>query len=191
MEATSKCRRYRKGVLSPTNTTMHRCYACKNISSSCSLYHNVSSSNLGHDQKSREDCGICCPVKKIGTKWFKHGHLDSGNKNGNSVSRSSPSMALPSSLPSRYNKRAVLCGVSYTKRKFRLKGTINDIGNMRELLIKNFKFPIECIRVLTGILLKLLSDYHNCCLNLLSIDLDFTHKMLFRLYYIEIEGKFS
>ncbi|KAK7252307.1 hypothetical protein RIF29_36156 [Crotalaria pallida] len=151
MEVTSKCRRYRKGV----------CYACKNISSSqpsgeakvtcrcCSICNNISSAISGHE-KSREDCGICCQVKKIGSKWFKHGYLDSGNKKGYLVmSKSSPAVAFPSSLPRRYNKRAVLCGVSYTKRKFRLKGTINDISNMRELLSKNFKFPNECIRVLT------------------------------------------
>ncbi|MED6185270.1 hypothetical protein PIB30_055447 [Stylosanthes scabra] len=54
-----------------------------------------------------------------------------------------------SSFPGRHRKRAVLCGVSYTKMKLKLKGTINDTNNMRELLIKNFKFPNECIRVLT------------------------------------------
>ncbi|KAJ1402232.1 Caspase-like domain superfamily [Sesbania bispinosa] len=70
-------------------------------------------------------------------------------KKGNLLS--GPSVAPNSSivLPSRYNKRAVLCGVSYSKKKFKLKGAINDINNMRELLIKNFKFPNECIRVLT------------------------------------------
>lgn len=173
MEATSKYRRYRKGVSSPTSTTttMHGCYACKNVSGShhpsgeakpssigcccCFLCHSViSNPTLGHDKSREHFCGMCRPVKKIGTKLFKLGHLDnSNNKNGNLLGRSpSPSMAFPSSisLPSRYNKRAVLCGVSYTKRKFRLKGTINDIANMRELLVKNFKFPNECIRVLTG-----------------------------------------
>ena len=177
MEATLKCRRYSKVVSSPTDTTMHRCYACKNISSSqpsgeakftcrwckaeclvpsrtnqyqCSICHNICNSTLGHE-KSREVCGICSQVKKIGTKLFKHGHQDSTNKSGNLPSRPPPSVTFSSPFPSRHNKRAVLCGVSYTKRKFRLKGTINDINNMREMLIKNFKFPNECIRVLTGI----------------------------------------
>jgi hypothetical protein len=76
-------------------------------------------------------------------------------------SSSSPSVFFPSPLPRRYNKRAVLCGVSYTKRKFRLKGTINDTINMKELLIKNFKFPIECIRVLTGMTINFILYYRN------------------------------
>lgn len=151
MEATSKYRRYKKGVLSPTiSTSMHGdCYACKNISSSqtsgetkvsckgcCCFLCNVCNSKV--------DCGIDCPVKKIGTKLLRLGHLDKSNRNGNLLAKpSSPSIAFSSALPIRYNKRAVLCGVSYTKRKFRLKGTINDISNMKELLVKNFKFPNE------------------------------------------------
>ncbi|KAL2615422.1 hypothetical protein AAZV13_08G065600 [Glycine max] len=182
MEATSKCRGYKKGVLFPTSTSMHGCYASKNISISqpngeakaicmgckeechclmpsrttlhrCSVCLKVSNSTLGpHGLK--KECAICRPVKKIGAKLLKLGDLGSSKKNGNLLSGSllppsmpSSSLALPST--SRYNKRAVLCGVSYRKRKFRLKGTINDISNMKELLIKNFKFPKECIRVLT------------------------------------------
>ncbi|KAK3185056.1 hypothetical protein Dsin_032342 [Dipteronia sinensis] len=50
---------------------------------------------------------------------------------------------------SRPNKRAVLCGVTYNKRKYRLKGTINDVKNMRDMLIINFKFQENGIIVLT------------------------------------------
>ncbi|MCI67525.1 metacaspase-1, partial [Trifolium medium] len=32
------------------------------------------------------------------------------------------------------NKRAVLCGVSYSRRRYRLKGTVNDVVNMNSLL---------------------------------------------------------
>ncbi|XP_020222153.1 metacaspase-1 isoform X1 [Cajanus cajan] len=169
MEDKSKYRRYRKGVSSPTSTCMHGSYASKNISTSqsngeakvacksckpeclcCCVCLNVSSSTLG-SQSSKKDSGICRPVRKIGAKLFKLGDLGSSNKNVNLLSGPfSPSMPSFSALPStsRYNKRAVLCGVSY-KRKLRLKGTMNDIRNMKELLIKNFKFPKDCIRVLT------------------------------------------
>ncbi|KAK7401158.1 hypothetical protein VNO78_12477 [Psophocarpus tetragonolobus] len=177
MEATSKCTRYRKGDLSLTNTSMHGFYALKTIpnnpngeakvtcrvckaechclmpsrtnSHSCSACLNVSNSTLRPHKK---ECGICRPVKKIGTKLFKLGDLGSSNKNGNLLSGSLyPSMPSSSALPStsRYNKRAVLCGVSYRRRKFRLKGTINDVSNMKDLMMKKFKFPEECIRVLT------------------------------------------
>ncbi|XP_059446493.1 metacaspase-1-like [Corylus avellana] len=46
-------------------------------------------------------------------------------------------------------KRAVLCGVTYRNRKFRLKGTVNDVKSMRDLLINRFGYSQECIRVLT------------------------------------------
>lgn len=47
-------------------------------------------------------------------------------------------------------KRALLCGVVYSKQKFRLKGTFNDVNNMRQLLVEHFKFPSSSIRILTG-----------------------------------------
>ncbi|XP_027348656.1 metacaspase-1-like [Abrus precatorius] len=164
MEDTSKRGRYKKSVLSSTTSSMHGCYTCKKICGShhsllpsktnsccCCVCLNVSNSTLGHG-RSKEACGICRPVRKIGAKLFKLGHVDSSNIKDNLLSWSlDPPMPSSSALPRtrRHNKRAVLCGVSYRRWKFRLKGTINDISNMRELLIKNFKFPNECIRVLT------------------------------------------
>ncbi|KAE8721804.1 Metacaspase-2 [Hibiscus syriacus] len=50
----------------------------------------------------------------------------------------------------RWNKRAVLCGITYNNLKeLRLKGSINDVKNMKELLITKFGYPSDCIRVLT------------------------------------------
>ncbi|XP_050210265.1 metacaspase-1-like [Mercurialis annua] len=46
-------------------------------------------------------------------------------------------------------KRAVLCGVTYDSTKHKLKGTISDVKHMRDFLINNFKFPKDCIRLLT------------------------------------------
>ncbi|KAK8529761.1 hypothetical protein V6N13_102663 [Hibiscus sabdariffa] len=65
-----------------------------------------------------------------------------------------PSLSLqPSafySTATRSSKRAVLCGITYNNLKeLRLKGSINDVKNMRELLITTFGYPSECIRVLT------------------------------------------
>ncbi|KAJ1434932.1 Caspase-like domain superfamily [Sesbania bispinosa] len=60
---------------------------------------------------------------------------------------SPPLTAAPSS--SRPRKRAVLCGVTYSKRRFSLKGTINDVINMKTLLLNKFNFQMESIRVLT------------------------------------------
>ncbi|KAK6945744.1 hypothetical protein RJ641_013288 [Dillenia turbinata] len=52
-----------------------------------------------------------------------------------------------SSLP---KKRALLCGVSYKNmRKYRLKGSINDVTSMKKVLIESFKFPVDSIRILS------------------------------------------
>nr|XP_048337318.1 metacaspase-1-like isoform X2 [Ziziphus jujuba var. spinosa] len=49
----------------------------------------------------------------------------------------------------RSNKRALLCVVTYNTRKYRLKGTVNDVINMKELLINQFHYPPESIRLMT------------------------------------------
>lgn len=59
----------------------------------------------------------------------------------------SGSIRLSESSP---RKRAVLCGVTYRKRKYKLKGTINDVKNMKQLLIVSFGFLEQNILVLTG-----------------------------------------
>ncbi|KAE8677845.1 UDP-glycosyltransferase 85A2-like [Hibiscus syriacus] len=47
------------------------------------------------------------------------------------------------------DKRAVLCGVSYKKWKYKLKGTINDVFNMKNLLIEQYKYEEENMLLLT------------------------------------------
>ncbi|KAK7302531.1 hypothetical protein RJT34_13423 [Clitoria ternatea] len=69
------------------------------------------------------------------------------NTNGLSLRKLLSSSTASSSPPS--NKRAVLCGVTYGKRKFKLEGTVNDVNNIKRLLLDKFQFPIQCIRVLT------------------------------------------
>ncbi|KAK7246745.1 hypothetical protein RIF29_41615 [Crotalaria pallida] len=104
-------------------------------------YYSSSQPLLPSYDQSREDSS--------GAKLFKHVHWDNANRNGTSASKSYLSTTSSSSLSSTRNKLAVLCGVTYGKRKFSLEGTINDVLNMKELLVKNFKFPIDCIRILT------------------------------------------
>ncbi|KAJ1396506.1 Nucleic acid-binding, OB-fold [Sesbania bispinosa] len=58
-------------------------------------------------------------------------------------------LSSPPSTASRPRKRAVLCGVTYRQRRFSLKGTINDVTNMKSLLLNKFNFQMESIRVLT------------------------------------------
>ncbi|XP_027339134.1 metacaspase-1-like isoform X2 [Abrus precatorius] len=128
-EATLTCTGCKQEFLVPSATTTYRCYKCQGVSYSFSRY-----------EQSREDGG---------SKLFKHDQLNNANANGVLLSRLSPSIGSSSPLSTDRNKRAVLCGVIYRNRKFKLEGTINDIVNMQSLLVDKFKFPIECIRVLT------------------------------------------
>lgn len=61
-----------------------------------------------------------------------------------------PLWNLPPSYPRvQGRKRAVLIGVSYTSRRYELRGTVNDVNCMRYLLCERFGFPKECVLVLT------------------------------------------
>lgn len=118
-----------------TNTTAFRCNNCNSVSYSVS----------GSD-KSRKDSRV---------KSSKHDQPNNANTNGALLSRYSLSAGSSSSFSKPWNKRAVICGVTYGKRKFKLEGTINDVSNMECLLVGIFKFPTDCIRILTGICLSL------------------------------------
>ena len=47
-------------------------------------------------------------------------------------------------------KRALLCGVTYDKQKYKLKGTNYDVTQMQEFLMTRFKFPSASIHILAG-----------------------------------------
>ncbi|KAL2537009.1 Metacaspase-1 [Forsythia ovata] len=91
---------------------------------------------------------------KIITEAKGIGHLFGRRSSGND----SPYTASPSSSqhfcvsisgrPPR-GKRAFLCGVSYKKQKFRLRGAINDVHSMRDFLVEQFNFPLDSILILS------------------------------------------
>ncbi|KAJ6691144.1 hypothetical protein OIU74_015772 [Salix koriyanagi] len=93
-----------------------------------------------------------CRIQKLLVKaWEKiSDDLKISRKKPESLNKMpSPSEIWRSSPGTRTaTKRALLIGVTY-KRKYMLKGTINDVKSMRELLIKNFGFKEENILVLT------------------------------------------
>ncbi|TYG81544.1 hypothetical protein ES288_D01G013300v1 [Gossypium darwinii] len=103
---------------------------------------------------SREQGKIIPPL--IGKSMEKLRKLLLGNTqrlSGSSGSSSSPPSKLcaldhsVNQLPAK--KRAVLCGVSYKKWKYKLKGTINDVMNMKTLLTQTYGFLERNILVLT------------------------------------------
>jgi metacaspase-1 len=121
--ACSDCRRE---LLVPSKTTTNRCYECEAARKSISGF-----------TPSREN--------SLGAKLFNQDQLRNASTNASGHSSSLLSTARIG------NKRAVLCGVTYSRRRYMLKGTVNDVANMKKLLVNNFAFPIESIRILTGI----------------------------------------
>jgi len=130
-EDTLVCSGCKHEFIVPIFPNAYRCYRCEAVSKSCSSVSEQSSKDRGS---------------------FKRDHqLNNYNSytNGTLPRRLSSSSSLSFSSPS--HKRAVICGVTYGKRTFKLEGTINDVNNMKNLLLGKFKFPNECIRVLSGI----------------------------------------
>lgn len=61
----------------------------------------------------------------------------------------SPLLNRSRTPPGRPRKRALLIGVSYKKFKYKLKGTLNDVANMRDFQINNLSFQQNNVLVLT------------------------------------------
>ncbi|KAK6136491.1 hypothetical protein DH2020_029787 [Rehmannia glutinosa] len=72
--------------------------------------------------------------------------FSNSNNQHRQIGSPSPSIITPEPLPR--GKRAFLCGVTYKKQKFELKGTAHDVKNMRDLLVEQFSFRKESILIL-------------------------------------------
>ncbi|KAJ7968229.1 Metacaspase-1 [Quillaja saponaria] len=113
----------------PPFASQHRCLVC----------HTVNTSIHGDGLLGQDQGRHCRTMKR-----FKDGfHVIRQNQ------RPSQLGSYSSSQEQHINKRELLCGVSYRENKKRLKGTINDVKYMKELLINRFHFPRDHIRVLT------------------------------------------
>lgn len=71
----------------------------------------------------------------------------------------------PQSLRPSYHvygsKRAVLCGIRYHGKSYRLKGSVNDVKCMKYFLIKEFGFLSDSILMLTGVPIYFLLTFKN------------------------------
>ncbi|KAJ7968219.1 Metacaspase-1 [Quillaja saponaria] len=121
----------------PPHAIQHRCLVC----------HTVNTSIHG-DGLQGQDQGRHRSISKL----FKDGCNVIRQKQ-----MPSDISSCSSSQEQHINKRALLCGVTYRKKKLRLKGPSNDVKNMKELLVKRFHFPNDQdhIRVLTVLKMKL------------------------------------
>ncbi|CAN4107964.1 unnamed protein product [Withania somnifera] len=75
--------------------------------------------------------------------------INSSRKNSPSPSPSvGPRLSLIFTKPPPSGKRALLCGVTYKKEKFRLRGTLYDVHSMRDVLVRKFNFTDDSILIL-------------------------------------------
>ncbi|PHT30025.1 Metacaspase-1 [Capsicum baccatum] len=118
-----------------------------------------------HSQLSRCQCGNLIPLGdserplpvrehgRFGSKMRRFRDKFRRNSSRQNSLSSSPSVSPRFSLifakPPPSGKRALLCGVTYKKEKFRLKGTLHDVHSMKDLLLRKFNFSDDSILILT------------------------------------------
>ncbi|XVE93146.1 hypothetical protein REPUB_Repub01dG0165100 [Reevesia pubescens] len=96
------------------------------------------------EQTSQQHQGLRSRMRSLGS------HMKSKIMHHGTATPSLNHEPASGSNPIRSSKRAVLCGITYNNwKQYKLKGTVNDVRNMRDLLITRFGYPKECIRVLT------------------------------------------
>lgn len=94
---------------------------------------------------------VCCPsCQTITSVTKKKITRESEIPKGNYGKEMEANGLFPMDLPApRRAKRAVLCGVTYQERKYRLKGTKYDVKDMYGLLFHYLGFSNDSIRLLT------------------------------------------
>ncbi|XP_060676151.1 metacaspase-1 isoform X1 [Ziziphus jujuba] len=132
-----KCKTCGASTLVPPTAYQQRCSQCNKINYMTPKIQQPSANN-NNDQYQcpffRAFASKCCKDKKLKSPY--PGSLNNIHSSSDTTSR-------------RSNKRALLCGVTYNTRKYKLKGTVNDVINMKELLINQFHYPPESIKVMT------------------------------------------
>ena len=106
-----------------------------------------------HGQSSHNHRQCCRLSESCFLQFFRNFgqrfHKNSGNESNKQVSSLNVE-DVTGSCETHPRKRALLCGVTYQRWKYRLKGTIYDVRSMRDLLIRKYDYDKACIRVLTG-----------------------------------------
>ncbi|XVE93149.1 hypothetical protein REPUB_Repub01dG0165200 [Reevesia pubescens] len=146
MEIRITCELCRQKFSASTNSESVKCPHCQTINPNRRIRKRSSSQEHGR-------IGPRLRIKYLKEKLKKilRGNAPKADESGSSSSASTNHSKCALDNPQAFlaNKRAVLCGVSYKKWKYKLKGTINDVLNMKALLIQKYGFQEENILVLT------------------------------------------
>ncbi|GAA0170867.1 hypothetical protein LIER_41037 [Lithospermum erythrorhizon] len=96
-------------------------------------------------------CAICHAITRIAADPRATTQPPYSAASGNFQHHYPPPHPSPAGPPPSVHgrKRAVICGISYKNSRNELKGCVNDAKCMRYLLVNRFKFPQDCILMLT------------------------------------------
>ncbi|KAB2095089.1 hypothetical protein ES319_A01G011400v1, partial [Gossypium barbadense] len=138
------CHRCRQKLIAPAYAEKITCPHCGQVNPIIKKPSPVTS----RDQGKISPPLICKPMEKL-KKLLLGNTQRLSDSSGSSSSPPSKLCSLDYSGNHPAKKRAVLCGVSYKKRKYKLEGPINDVMNMKTLLSQTYGFPERNILVLT------------------------------------------
>ncbi|XP_021888473.1 metacaspase-1-like [Carica papaya] len=146
MENTSMCKFCRerfKVATIRTQNTISRCPGCNQINTSIPSTSTLASTLIRSSLLSQTPA--CTIDRFCSHKLKKKLSATAVSLNCNP----SPLLSRSHTRQDQPRKRALLIGVSYKKFKYKLKGTINDVCNMRDFLINDLSFRHNNVLVLT------------------------------------------
>ncbi|KAJ8775317.1 hypothetical protein K2173_020321 [Erythroxylum novogranatense] len=142
-----RCRWCNVYLVVPAEAQSFTCPRCQNITQVPFPHYNpFSHARESVNHAANQVAGLINMVTThISTKTSS---VNSQHGAGNYCSHQPPRPSLP--LPSVHGrKRAVICGLNYRGRSYKVKGSINDANCMRYLLVEKFGFPSTCVVMLT------------------------------------------
>nr|XP_043629362.1 metacaspase-1-like isoform X2 [Erigeron canadensis] len=99
--------------------------------------------------ESRRECGkFVSDTKGLGSHLRKMFHRRDTQNPSSMSSHEKSTLESIRNWETTKGKRALLCGVTYERQKYKLKGTYHDVISMQDLLIKRFGFPSRSIHIL-------------------------------------------
>lgn len=147
----------------PPSARQVRCLGCQELfeigSPSDQVWTTPTVESRGFESSSRRnrDWSLELKKKKTEAKIFFRRICSSSKYQQNQPWTPSP-YSVTSDLAPR-GKRALICGVSYKKQKCELKGTAQDVRNIRDLLVQVYHFPTASIRILAGKSMYISKEY--------------------------------
>lgn len=167
------CNRCHTQFFSTSNAQTYRCFNCSNPIFPNPRRLSNNDHNIHHSQQQEEEGAAAatayidrhrhrhlslssqrCSLRNnvFFSNFIEHNKVPSKSSYTSLNSSNSVKPVRPSNTVGRITrKRALLCAVSYySNTKYKLKGTLNDVKNMKGLLMNHFDYPDDSIRVLTG-----------------------------------------